>query len=285
MITNLITEDNLNEYEDFLPDDVSENIRRTTYYGLAFQDEDGNVDSAVIWYLRDYEVKSKDTTSHVDWIGALSEASGEAVMDEYGNMMKVAGTKKSFAQIPKNDDSKRVTDILGYAGFDPSDKEGMNLVVTVGKLKELDIVKKARTPSYLKPINTLLARTFRRGVMNCVVHSGRRLLDDLTTLPMEWFDPEVSCYVEADDRIDGLLLVHKLPSGKLRVECMCAFGPDLKKDMAYMMRFAILQAARLYPDDTEVIIPRRDESTKQLAGYLFPNAAGEKCICGERDEA
>lgn len=90
--------------------------------------------------------------------------------------------------------------------------------------------------------------------------------------------------MEADDRINGFLLVHKLPSGKLRVECMCAFGPDLKKDLVYLMRFAILHAARIYTEDTEVIIPRKDDSTRQLAGYFFPNVAGEQCICGERNE-
>ena len=118
-------------------------------------------------------------------------------------------------------------------------------------------------------MNTLEERAFRRGILNCVVHSQRQLLDDLTTLPSSWFEPEVSCYVETDERMNGFLLVHRLPSGCLRVESMCAFGPDLKKDLMYMIRFAIRQAVRLYTEETRVILPGRDESTRKLIKYFF----------------
>ncbi len=68
------------------------------------------------------------------------------------------------------------------------------------------------------------------------------------------------------------------------MESMCAFGPDFQKDMMYMIRFAIRQAAGIYPEDTKVILPRRDESVTKLTSYLFPGTVGMQCIYGERNE-
>jgi hypothetical protein len=37
MTTDLITEDNIEKYENIIPADIAENISRTAYYGLAVE--------------------------------------------------------------------------------------------------------------------------------------------------------------------------------------------------------------------------------------------------------
>ena len=38
--------------------------------------------------------------------------------------------------------------------------------------------------------------------------------------PRDYFDEELSCYIAEGDAVLGVLLVHRLPSGKIRVERM-----------------------------------------------------------------
>ncbi len=93
-------------------------------------------------------------------------------------------------------------DTLHNADFVTSEREGRDISVTVGELAKLDVASKSKIPSHLKMLNTLEERAFRRGILNCVVHSQR-------------------------------------------------------------------QAVRLYTEETRVILPRRDESTRKLIKYFF----------------
>ena len=65
---------------------------------------------------------------------------------------------------------------------------------------------------------------------------------------------------------------------------MSAFGPDAQMDMIYMMRHAILQAESDFEGETEVILPRRDESSRKLIEYFFPNEKGKPSLYFERKE-
>ncbi len=284
METVLITEDNLDEYEDILPQDIAENIGRENYSALAvLEDGDDTASGALVWEMKYLKDESKDTISELAYVTAEDLEAGEVLFSKYGQMVNRDEAQMSVLWLPSEEAADK-EDLLEYAGFSLSEKEGRNMVVTVGDLSKLDIVKKTKLPSYIKELGTLMMRPFRRGIMNCIFHTKRELLEDLSTLPMEWYEPEVSCYVETDDKINGLLLVHKTPSGLLRLELMSAFGPDSRVDLLHMVRFSILQAVKLYPEDTRVILPRRDESAKKLSQYFFPKGQGVPSLYGERRE-
>ena len=83
--------------------------------------------------------------------------------------------------------------------------------------------------------------------------------------------PDLSCSVQTDDKITGMLLIHRCSSGRLRVEFMSATGPDAKKDLLHMVRFSIIQANANYSGDTEVIIPRHDEASRKFRLMTGPH--------------
>ena len=278
-----VTEDNLEDFGDIIPVDIAENIGRQPYHCIALEEDANDFSAAMVWEFKHLNDVTKPTISRLSWLFAGNPDAGKEVFNEYGNVMREVEAKKSVAMIPE-EEASGVTGVLTDAGFDLKKQEDENLIVTVGMLSKLDVIKKGKTPDYLTPLGSLMTRSFRRGLMNCVFHTKREKLEDLSCLSMDWFEPDISCSVQTDDKITGMLLVHKCSSGRLRIEFMSASGPDAKKDLLHMIRFSMLQAVSNYPEDTEVIIPRRDETARKLAAYFFPNSKGETCLFGERTE-
>lgn len=278
-----VTEENLEDFRNIIPEDIAENISRPPYHCIVLEADGDDIPAAMVWEFKHLNDVTRPTISRVCWVHAENPDAGNEVFAEYGSVVSEVRPRKSMVLMPE-DEGMGVRDILESAGFDLKRLEGEDLIVNVGMLSKLDIIKKGKTPEYLSSIESLSSRPFRRGLMNCIFHTKRDKLEDLSCLPIEWFEPELSCCVQTDDKITGMLLVHKCSSGRLRVEFMSATGPDGQKDLLHMVRFSILQAISNYPEDTEVIIPRRDASARKLAGYFFPDRKGEICIFGERTE-
>jgi hypothetical protein len=115
---------------------------------------------------------------------------------------------------------------------------------------------------------------------------GRKgLLEDLAYLPINWFEMDVSSYSEADEKVNGFLLVRKNPSGTLQVKLFIAAGPDYLINLVSMVRFSVQKAYEIYPPDTKIIIKRHNDQTRAFVGKLFPTVKGETAIMGERNEA
>jgi hypothetical protein len=51
-----------------------------------------------------------------------------------------------------------------------------------------------------------------------------------------------------------------------------------------MLRYSIIAALKEYPDDTVVLIRRRNEAVRALIAKLFPLKKGEQAVAGERME-
>ena len=281
MDTILITEDNLVDFEDILPADVAENIGRDIYGGMVLCEDDER--AAAVWEINHLEDATKPVTSRLFWLFSKKRQDLESLFSMYGLFVNSMMIRKSTVDLPKAE-AEGVEKALLDAEFEVTEREGSDLVVTVGDLAKLDVVKKTKLPPNLYPFDKLMSRPYRSGIMNCIFRTKREILEDLSNLPMEWFDPELSCYVQTDDRVTGFLLVHKLPSGRLRVEFMSAIGPDARIDLVYMVRYSIMNAVKSYPKDTQVILPRRDLAAQKLVEYFFPGMRGEAHIFGEREE-
>ncbi|MCR4640398.1 MAG: hypothetical protein K5697_00030 [Lachnospiraceae bacterium] len=241
----------------------------------------------MVFEITGYEDETRDTRSNLVWISANDSRAGADLFEEYGTLINSMEAQKSTVNMPKAD-AEDIIKLLWDNGFVLSEKEGKNIVVRVRDLIDLKFSRNSKnnikTQFRPKSLNTLNPREFRRGLMNCIFNTSRELLEDISDLPLEWYEGELSCYVEADGRINGMLLLHRLTSGSIRVEFMSAFGPDARTDLLHLMQFSSRRALELYPEDTMLIIPRRDDSAEKLTGYLFPKAVGGTCIYGERDE-
>ena len=78
--------------------------------------------------------------------------------------------------------------------------------------------------------------------------------------------------------MNGLLLFHQTPSGKLAVKLLFACKPATNQDLLGMIRFAIMQAQENYPPQTQVVIRSYDEATEAFARKLFPQVENQLII-------
>ncbi|MBR5421418.1 MAG: hypothetical protein IK115_09750 [Lachnospiraceae bacterium] len=276
-----ITSDNLEDYEKILDADVTENIGRDNFRGLALhKGKDDPACAALIWELKNLD-EDKDNEAELVYYFAGDKKNGEQLLEEAEAEFQEDEVKRSFFEFPE--DTENAESIFKQAGFHPEKREGRDITVTVGELAALDIAK-GNVPDFVSPIGNLMVRQFRKGIANCMFHGKKGLLEDLASLPMSWYDPEVSCCVEADGKVNGFLLIHKMNSGKLIVELMCAIGPDYRMDILHMLRFSIKAAAEKYPEETQVILRRHNDAVKNLSARLFPGKQGETVLAGEREE-
>ncbi|MCR5251283.1 MAG: hypothetical protein K6E50_11815 [Lachnospiraceae bacterium] len=276
-----ITTDNLEEYGDRLDADAAENIGRDCFRGLSLhKGKKDPAEALLVWEVKNLEEEA-DCEAELACFYAEQEKSGDALLAELNGHLAEDGVVRSFFEFPS--DLKSADKCMKKAGFSVEKKESRDLVVSVGELAALDIVKRT-APAFVAPIGSLMVRQFRKGIANCMFHGRKGLVEDLATLPMSWYDEDVSCCVQADEKVNGFLLVHKTASGKLLVELLCAIGPDFRMDILYMMRYSVQAAAKKYPKDTPVILRRHSEAVKALTARLFPKKSGEKVLAGTREE-
>ncbi len=284
METIWITEDNIEECEDMIPEEVAENIGRQFYNALVVRDdEDGALSAAMVWELQNTENQELENESRLSFIRVKDEDAGALLFSEYKESITESEVTKSTLVLTP-EDGKKQSKLLKKQQFELRTEESRDLVVSLEELSELEIVRKRKIPSYIKPVGDLLPRSFRRGIMNCIFYVKRKLLEDLAYLPLSWYDADVSCYVETDEQPEGFLLVHKTATNDLRVEMLAGFGPDIKTALYHLIRHAIISASELYPPETKVILPRRDAVANQLASYFFPKGKGAQVLYGERGE-
>ena len=87
-----------------------------------------------------------------------------------------------------------------------------------------------------------------------------------------------------DEKIDGVMLIRKLPSQTL-VPCLfTAFGIDFQKNLLFILGNSAKRVVETYPEETKVVIRRRNTSVKQLTDKLFPGKKGEEVYVGRRTE-
>ncbi len=281
METVRITEDNIDEYEDIIDPDVAENIGREYFRGIAVhKDVDEDPEAVLVWEYKNLE-ESRDTEAEITWCKVSNEQSGQKLLEEYTAEAAESEVVKSFYELPAGDEDARKC--LTEAGFNETEKEGRDIMVTVEELSELSFVKK-RIPPYVTAISELMVRQFRKGITNCVFSGRRGLLEDLEFLPMSWYDEDVSCCVQTDGKVNGFLLVNKTASGNLVIDFLFARDPDARINLVYMIRFAVNAASEKYPPETKVILRRHNEETWALVDKLFPNKKGINVCYGERSE-
>lgn len=274
-----ITEDNLETYRALIPEDVAENIGREYYRGVALGE--GDPEAALIWEIKNADEEDKETTSEVVWAYRRSADEGGDLFAAYSKEAGYEEVVRTWFELPGED--RELQDFFEDAGFSTKLREGRDVIVSVGDLSELSIAR-GKVPSYVMGLGELMVRQYRRGIMDCLIHRGKGIHEDLAQLPMGFFDQEISSCVMMDDKVDGFLLVHVLPSGAILISFLCSLGPDSRINMAMMMRRSIQMAAKQYPANTRVILRRHDEASEKLAAKLFPKKKGETVLGGERME-
>ena len=275
-----INEDNIEEFKDFISEDIAENIGREYYYGLASMDGD-EPGAAIVWNIINAD-SSEDVESEIVYFSASQSEDGQELINEYIDRASYDNVSKSFFELENVEDDEK--SVITEAGFDAEQAEGRNLFSSLDEILAKGFGSKKKSPSYVVPLETLSLLQFRQGVTNCMFCGRVGLNEDLAMLPFEWYEKDVSCCTLADGKVSGIFLVHRKPSGTLVPVLLYASGVDARKEMLHMLRFSVNAAAEKYPANTGVIICRHDDKTKALAAYLFPEKKGKEVFKGERKE-
>ncbi|MBQ8946606.1 MAG: hypothetical protein IJ058_07300 [Lachnospiraceae bacterium] len=275
-----ITEENIKTYSDIIPPDFVVEIRREYCRGLAgLSDDSEELTAAVFWDLKNTEDENVPTEIEILWFYAVNPEDGAGILQALELNTEYDDTGRIFFELPGLSEAEEQA--MTTAGYSIQSAESRDVYVTVGEMAALKL-SKAPPPDYVRPLSEITSRNFKTGIMTSVFHGKYGLLDDLPFLPMTRYDPEVSCCVQTDDKLNGFLLVHRMESGVYRVELFYAMEPDANVNLLNMLRFSVQAAATHKSQDDRILLRRHNKATLQLIGKLFPGRKGENVLRGER---
>lgn len=275
-----ITDENIEEYSDLIIADIAENIGRKYFRAKAVTDGDDEVVGVMVWEYKNIG-DDKDAEAELSWISLNNIESGRELINAFRKDAVEEAVAKTYFE--KKDPEDGLPDILSKLKFKTAKQESRDIYITVGELAENKVAAK-KAPSYIKSLSEVSYREFRQGIIGCLYNGKKGMVEDLSTLSMDWYEPGISCVVKTDDELTGFLLVHKLPSGGLMPLLFYASGPNFRVDLLDMMCYAIRKAASDYPAETKVLIRRHNNAVHALSDKLFPGIKGEEVLFGERPE-
>lgn len=270
MECRMITEENIEEYRGIPDADIAENIGRKFYRALALhEDTDMQPRAVVIWKLVHMQGGEKPA-AEIRWLDAMDEASAIEILKALE--LELADASVGDISYEYADDNEVVKAAFEKNGFTIREKESRTVIVTVAELVPLLGNGKHTVPSDVKSIDRLTFRQFHEGVKNCRKQGRLGALEDFDALSFDWFEPQVSCCVQAEGKVNAFLLVHRTVSDRLAVKLLAAWRPATNQELLDMIRFAILQLQEHYSPQTQVVIRTYDEATDALARKLFVKA-------------
>ena len=261
----VLNRENISIYQNFLTQDIAENIGRSGYYGIAGEQGSG----VLVW--RQSSITDK---GEILFYSAGNAQAAGALLAEYEKRLVNAGIMKSELELPA-DLGQAEQEMLGRNGYVLSTRESRVLHTTVSQLAALLIADSCDLPQTVGSTGTLSIRQFEQGIHSC---QETCVLEDARTLSPAWFDQKLSCCVLIEGRVCGYLLIHRLPSGALRPEMFYVIEPALKRNLLDMIRYVIFQAQEQLGGDTPVVIPRYREATRALTEKLLPGLRGDTVL-------
>ena len=275
-----LTEENTRVYRDLIPPELLCDIKREYCRGLVGEDErSGAMTAAVFWELKNSEDTDIATTAEILWFYAAGAKDGTDMLNALEEEAEYDEVSRFFFEFPKLSEAER--EALSQAGYSVGSSESRDICVTVEELASLKLTKK-RVPDYIQPISEITARQFKAGIMTSVFHGKYGILEDLPYLPMSRFDPDISCCIQTDDKVTGLMLIHESEEGPFRVELLFAQQPDANINLLYMICHAIRTASEMLTPGDMVLLRRHNKATAQLIKKLFPDKKGVPALRGEK---
>ncbi len=275
-----ISEENLGDFQDFLGEDFSEDIKRIYYNALGAVDDNGEPVGAFMYELLNSE-SEEDTRSRIFFTKSRDKEILDLLEEYYTNTNVMEDeTVQSFYELFEEDDAS----FLSEKGFSFQKKEDDVLCITLAELAATDIGKKKKIPEHIDSIENISILDFRDAVKQILFKGHKGAMEDIPFLPKSWFDNKVSSCVSSGGRNPGLFLIRRTPSGTLIPALLFAYGPESRTDLLHMLRYSLQQALQLYSPNTIVKISRKNAAARALTNKLLPNKSASEIFYGERKE-
>ncbi len=275
-----ISEENIDDFRTLLGEDLSEDVNRIYFNGIGAMDEEGRAKGALVYELLNSE-SEEDTKGRICLVQSGDEETADSLEDYYSKTsVKEEEIVESFYELETEADAMA----LVRAGFSSEKKEDDILTVTLGELSKTALGKKQKGSEQVENISSLSILQFRKAVKDILFKGHKGIMEDIPYLPKDWFDNDISACISSGDRVSGLFLVRRTPSGILIPALLFAYGSDSKKNLLFMLRYSLQQALHIYPPETNVCIPRKNAVTRALTDKLITNRSGAEIFFGIRRE-
>lgn len=277
-----LTKEKVNDYVDFLTEDIADYIGREFICGfVCVKDGEDEPSAGIIWELGRGD-DDLDTKSRILFIKALDEESMKVLLDEYTESAQLAECSGSYFSLPDTLSSVEI-DALKKAGFSLEEKEGTVISIPLSKIVNTLIKDGYDRDENIKPLYEAEDRLFDSMIAGLGIDGYYGICEDLAFLPRDFFDNDISCYYEDDEEILAVLLAHKRPSGQIEIDLLHGFDND-PNYVLNIMKQTVLLARDKYEPSTQFLIDRHDERAQVVSKKLFSNIKGDKVYVGSRVE-
>ncbi|MCR5097937.1 MAG: hypothetical protein K6B14_03215 [Lachnospiraceae bacterium] len=175
---------------------------------------------------------------------------------------------------------QKIADLLVDYGFDMEAGESNDLYINVKDLKDITAFKDMKIPDLIRPLSYASPIEFRFFLQEYGERVDEGPLFDIKSLPMDWYDPDVSCICIDDEGIDAAFLVRFDGNDTVIAELLAGLGDDSSKKLPYLLAYAATNALYTYTQKTKIIIRRRNKSIMKLADKILNGKKGEKVYRG-----
>ncbi len=283
-MTSRITKDNMELFKTVLNVDLMEDVRtgrRQAFGALRTLEGKTYGAAAVVWHI-DPIPGEKVGVLRIDWLFVNEKFRGRNLADfliaEVVALCNETGIEHVSVDFSTENEFKQpLARTFGLWQFSLDTSEDPDVYIRAGdvaNLRRLGEFKKG-----VKSLSSLGEKAANQLFRGFLVRSGYRGYLLSRDLPENYIDFGLSCFTGKPGSCTGLLLVHRLPYGMLRVEYMdCTKGHE--SDVASMVSAFIAGVVAGYDDNTLMCLtPDFDELSEFING-LCPNQLGQHLIEG-----
>lgn len=281
-----ITSDNASRFAGLLPVELLEGVRVGKYLSFGMLKKDGRKKlltpvSALVYYREPLAAGETDVL-RVKWMYVHEKyrrkGAGDAMLQTLTDLMRDNEITAATVDYYANDSEEAMTALLGKWNFTITRgllPEGIFLPRDMAHVAQVEKFSgRAKVLSSLPPEEAwlLIRRFFARADYRGFLEGG--------SLPEDYIAFPYSCYIGSFvGHVNALLLSHRTPKGRLRVEYLHAL-PGKEKDLRYLL---CTFAAAVYhdcPPDTEIDFPIQTLEMRADIDKLFPNQLTGELIEG-----
>ena len=288
-----LTEENINDYSGLIDTDVCEDIMRRSVRGIAVCDEDSGAPGGIIIWESHAAGEGAAQAARILHLWFADKEWAKKLLNEYtaeADKRNIKETVFEFSRtgaldgpVPGGCSSpEEKISFLKAAGFEITEGTGRDILVPLSDFSDFAVLLEKEPSAFVTNIDELMVEQFRQGLGACTAGGNRGYMDEIEDYPMCYFDMDVSGSVVRGGIVEGLLLVHELPSGRLVIDYMQAVGDNAREDIFDLLRFSYRAALEKYSTDTGVVLRLHNRIVTALVDKIFPGKKGDEIYIARR---
>ena len=284
-LVTALTEENADFFESLLSEDVLEEIMLGDLKGLGIfrRDFDETLPAAAAAYRLIDIPETEDGAGYntrildLQWLfvdpefrsrGAANQIIGELV----SLMIREKADAFTTAFVP-DEDYEIVVQLLSEWGFE------LSAGLTPEFRASLSETDKNPVPEEKRKVTPLHGLSKKDLQILFTGYSGNKEAAEKLESRIEsgYFEEDLSGFAESNDSPDGLMLIHKKPSGRISIEFLDWKDEDMETGRS-LLSFLASQAMKKYGKETVLCMQPESEEQEELLDDVFPSQLAAPCV-------